>query len=236
MTEAEKKRNRRLFKKIKAIISNEKGENNNAIFLTLTFSDYYLSRTSKETRKRYIKQYLNEQTAIYIANIDYGEEGEREHYHAIIKATNTTKKSLQIKYRRVIDKIDLNAYKYGRTDAQYINHKYPFKNEKQIDKIVNDLIKHAFKESTKNEGLIISRKTPSLQEETKRLKQRLVNIPMTKKEMKKAQSNRVKELDYLFKTSKQYNQIGLSEEELIEIKEQNNFNDAFDKLEQTLYH
>ena len=52
--------------------------------LSLTFSDEILSSTSAETRQRYVRRWLNDNTVDYFACVDYGLENGREHYHAIV--------------------------------------------------------------------------------------------------------------------------------------------------------
>ena len=53
------------------------------IFGTLTFNDRAL-KTSSETRRRYVTRFLNDFDVPYIANIDFGAEKGREHYHFVI--------------------------------------------------------------------------------------------------------------------------------------------------------
>lgn len=53
-------------------------------FLTLTFTDDVLLRTSERTRHRYVASHLNEYYRDYYANVDYGEKNHREHYHAVV--------------------------------------------------------------------------------------------------------------------------------------------------------
>lgn len=69
-----------------------------AIFLTLTFNDATLSRTSEKTRRRYVSRFLKANCSEYVANIDFGDKDrvykdkkgktrittEREHYHALV--------------------------------------------------------------------------------------------------------------------------------------------------------
>ena len=69
----------RVIKKIYDLIKNK-----DAIFLSMSFNDPTIQKTNAETRKRYIKNYLKNETALYIANIDYGAKKGREHYHANI--------------------------------------------------------------------------------------------------------------------------------------------------------
>lgn len=57
----------------------------NPIFCTFTFSDEVLFRTSKDTRRQYVRRFLKSNGCTnFIANIDYGSENGREHYHAIV--------------------------------------------------------------------------------------------------------------------------------------------------------
>lgn len=53
-------------------------------FLTLTFSNDTLESTSERTRHRYVAQFLNAHCGDYIANIDYGDKNQREHFHATV--------------------------------------------------------------------------------------------------------------------------------------------------------
>lgn len=55
----------------------------NLYFVTLTFNDNYLSKTTEETRRRDIKDTLNATSEVYIANQDFGKDRGREHYHAL---------------------------------------------------------------------------------------------------------------------------------------------------------
>lgn len=70
-------------KKVKDKIS-ELVLSGNAIFVTLTFTDDMLSKTSIETRRRYVARYLKKYSSDYVANIDFGTKNEREHYHAVV--------------------------------------------------------------------------------------------------------------------------------------------------------
>lgn len=56
----------------------------NWLFVTLTFSDKTLASTTPQTRRRYVARWLKRVSPLYVANIDFGDENEREHYHAII--------------------------------------------------------------------------------------------------------------------------------------------------------
>ena len=106
--------------------------NGKAIFLTLTFTDDVLASTSVETRRKYVRRYLKEECEKYCANIDFGSQNGREHYHAIISAKN--------------DSADLHKWQYGAINAQRIRAS---ENDcKKTCKYIAKLTAHAIKEST----------------------------------------------------------------------------------------
>lgn len=107
-------------------------------FVTLTFTNLVLSNTSQETRKRYVVRFLKSQSDFYIANIDFGSEKEREHYHAII----------------VSDFVDVDAWKYGFT---WVNTIIKTSNPLVLAKYVSKLTNHAIKETCKRCHIIYSR-------------------------------------------------------------------------------
>lgn len=104
------------------------------VFLTLTFTDKVLNSTTQETRRRYISRWLKSKSDYYIANIDYGSENEREHYHAIINC-----------------RVD-NSWEYGAINFKQITNK----NEKALAKYINKLTNHAIKATTKQNKVIYS--------------------------------------------------------------------------------
>ena len=111
------------------------------LFLTLTFTDGILNTTTEKTRRTYISRFLRDlHIPFYVANIDYGELNEREHYHAIIQSNF----------------IDCSLYKYGIINVERVR-----KNGSSTDKIshyINKLSYHAFKDSTGQCRLIYSKK------------------------------------------------------------------------------
>ena len=109
------------------------------IWLTLTFTDAVLSKTTEETRKRYVARFLKSQSPYYIANIDYGSTTEREHYHAVV----------------MTDFVDMTKWSYGFAYTERIkNH---IKTSTKISKYVSKLCNHAIKETTKRSCYIYSR-------------------------------------------------------------------------------
>lgn len=111
------------------------------IFGTLTFSDETLEKTSKETRRRLVARYLKSDKNVvhYIANIDYGDEKEREHYHFLAFAK---------------DKIEM---KWNKGFSYFKELKQTRKDIKATTKYILKLNNHCFKESTKLERLIRDR-------------------------------------------------------------------------------
>lgn len=109
------------------------------IFLTLTFKESVLESTSEETRKKYVKRFLKSQSDQYVANIDFGAEKEREHYHAVI----------------LCPKVDFTLWhQYGGIKGEKIraSDKSPVRLGKYISKLTN----HAIKETTKRCAIIYS--------------------------------------------------------------------------------
>lgn len=108
--------------------------NFNCVFLTLTFDDDVLNSTSEETRRRYVSRWLKSKSDYYIANIDYGSEKEREHYHAIINCrVDTSWVGGSINFKKIVNK-----------------------NPKALAKYINKLTNHALKSSTKDNKIIYS--------------------------------------------------------------------------------
>lgn len=116
----------------------------NCIFLSLTFRDDVLSRTSRETRRRYVARFLKSECLCYAANIDFGDDGNirdyiaddgssktstgREHYHALVYCP---------------DGVNLKAWKYGNIDAERVRTSK--KDLEKVSKYVAKLSNHALK-------------------------------------------------------------------------------------------
>ena len=111
------------------------------VFGTLTFNDKTLKNTSERTRTRYVTKFLSDNTFHYIANIDFGEKNNREHYHFIA----------------MIEKnIDMSKWSYGGNKILNI----PLK-KRDVKSVKNYLLKlnnHSYKESTKQKRIIRDRK------------------------------------------------------------------------------
>lgn len=112
------------------------------LFLTLTFTDDTLNSTSADTRRQYVRKYLKSCNCDYVANIDFGSQNHREHYHALVNIGN----------------IDFESWhKYGAILAERVRNKNIEKNKTRLSKYICKLSNHAIKETTKRSALIYSR-------------------------------------------------------------------------------
>lgn len=115
------------------------------IFLTINFNDTYLNTTKKETRRQAVRRYLNTFNVPYCANIDFGSEKEREHYHAIIQLeTIPTGESCEwVKKNR------------GCIYAERVRSEKDFK---KLSEYILKFVNHATKTTTGSDSVIYSRK------------------------------------------------------------------------------
>lgn len=121
---------KRLNERIKAMISNP------CIFLTLTFTNEYISLKG-ETLRKYVQRYLNSLNCPYVANIDFGKKNGRLHYHALVQ----------------IDRVNYKDWIYGDLDFKKVYND----NSKAISKYISKLTNHAIKETTKGCKIMYSR-------------------------------------------------------------------------------
>jgi hypothetical protein len=139
------KRNVRLKNRIEGML-----KSGTCLFLTLTFRNDVLDSTSAETRKKYVQRFLSHFSTKYIANIDFGGENGREHYHSVI----------------LIDNIDYHLWEYGIINGEKIRYNKDDKSDAsaaRLAKYTNKLVNHAIKETTKRQALIYSRSAWDLQ-------------------------------------------------------------------------
>ena len=140
--ESNKARKLRLSKRVSKIVLSKKAQ-----FLTLTFAPSYFERVpNAETRRTYIRRFLKEQCSDYVANIDFGEDNGREHYHAIVIPKNEF-----IDYQPYCD-----TFEKSRIYAEHV--KVNGKSVDNISKYINKLTNHALKENGQYKRLIYSRK------------------------------------------------------------------------------
>ncbi len=139
-TKAEQMRYLRLYKRILTMIT----ESKHCQFLTITFNNDTLMTTTKETRKRYVKKWLNRNATSYVLNVDYGDKNNREHYHAIATPNN--------------ERFNYKSFKNGFILGEIIGLVKRWKGiNKDVKQIAKRLSKHALKESTNNAKIIYSR-------------------------------------------------------------------------------
>lgn len=129
------KRNNRLKMKIKRLLVEFK----EPVFITLTFTNETLEKTSEETRRRYVSRFLKSQNVKYVANVDYGSRNNREHYHGVASG-----------------RIDPTSWIYGSCNVQKVRQN---SDPLALAKYVNKLVNHAKKIENKliySKGLKIS--------------------------------------------------------------------------------
>lgn len=121
LMESKRRKAQKVRKKIEKLVFGD-----NAIFITLTFTDAVLKSTTAETRRRYVARFLKSQGCDYVANVDFSPSKQREHYHAVINS-----------------RVDLNAWKYGFIYAEKVRtHKNDLL---KVSKYITKLTSHALK-------------------------------------------------------------------------------------------
>lgn len=140
LAKAQAKKRSRLYNRFLSMIL----ENKDVFFLTFTFKDETLKKTTQKTRERYIKAFLNDQASNYILNCDYGKKNNREHYHAAATP----------KYKYFV----YDLYKNGFIKGEILNKMERFKRaNKTPQEIAETLTQHATKNSVKDSRIIYSR-------------------------------------------------------------------------------
>lgn len=138
-------RTSRLHKKISSMIDTMVFDDESHVqFLTLTFRDDVLASTSEKTRRTYVSRYLKDNCSRYVANIDYGEENGREHYHAVVL------------YSDKVNYTDWN--KYGIINGERVQKT---DDGKALSRYTSKLTNHAIKKTASRCSMIYSRQTAS---------------------------------------------------------------------------
>lgn len=112
------------------------------VFLTFTFTDESLQKTSADTRRQAVRRYLSKYTSDFVANIDFGSKNGREHYHAVALLGS--------------DNIPFSLWqkKYGAINFEYIRET---SSEVALSTYISKLCNHSIKETTKRSVLIYPR-------------------------------------------------------------------------------
>ncbi len=108
------------------------------IFLTFTFTDNSLAKYNTDYLRLCVKRYLNLYSALYIANVDYGKENGRIHFHAVALTGH----------------VNFKAWKFGALNAERI---HSVEDSLCLARYVSKLVNHALKESTRRQSIIYSR-------------------------------------------------------------------------------
>lgn len=108
------------------------------IFLTFTFTDRSLAVYSTDYLRLCVKRFLNLYSSLYIANVDYGKENGRIHFHAIALASH----------------VHLKSWKFGALNAERI---HTSEDSLCLARYVGKLANHSVKESTRREFIMYSR-------------------------------------------------------------------------------
>lgn len=132
INQASYKRSNRLSHRIAKIIQKP------SIFMTLTFTDDVLAKTSADTRRRYVSRFLNTFGVPYVANLDFGAKNGREHYHGVLQ----------------METINPLEWKFGALNVKKIRSS---EDNIALAKYVSKLTNHAVKETTKRQAIIYSR-------------------------------------------------------------------------------
>lgn len=134
---AEYERTNRLKERVESMLLNGA-----CCFLTLTFNDDTLCSTTEKQRRVAVSRYLKQFGCKYVANIDFGANNKREHYHALINC----------------EKVDFKLWrKYGNINAERVRNKDIESDKVKLSKYIAKLSNHAIKETTKRSCLIYSR-------------------------------------------------------------------------------
>lgn len=97
----------------------------NAIFITLTFTDDVISKTSALTRRRYVSRYLSSQCDCYVANVDFSPKKHREHYHAVVdKRVDMSKWLYGFVWTEVVRTQDQDCKRVARYVAKLTSHAF----------------------------------------------------------------------------------------------------------------
>ena len=129
-------RKRRIQKRIQKYIQEGKGA-----FYTLTFRDHVLASTSEDTRRQYVRRWLSLNFKQYVANIDFGDKNEREHYHAVVNLE---------------DGVLPEEWPHGFHKVQFVA--FEGVDDTRISKYMSKLTNHALKQSGHLKRIIYSRK------------------------------------------------------------------------------
>lgn len=123
----------RVSKRLTNIVANSDSP---LYFGTITFTDTILSSTTQRTRRVYVRRFLKSISKNYIANIDFGDKNNREHYHCIFGCDNVD---------------TFKQWQYGFVNVKKV--RYSEQDYKRITKYTVKLVNHCVKGSA---GFVIA--------------------------------------------------------------------------------
>lgn len=139
MIRAKDQKQFRLVNRLKLMDSDAFCANNKnlkIVFLTLTFNNDALNRSSKQSRRDAVRKYLKSNCLDYVANIDYGKQNGREHYHAVALIDSS------------IDYTKWHSYGAIKGELVPTMFKEETKRANRLAYYINKLSLHALKECT----------------------------------------------------------------------------------------
>lgn len=134
---ADYRREERLKKRVEKMLLNGQ-----CLFLTLTFNDKTLEKTTQKRRRELVQRFLKACNGEYVGNIDFGAKNGREHYHALIQA----------------EEIDFSPWrKYGNINCERVRNRNLKTDTIKLAKYTSKITNHAIKETTRRSVLLYSR-------------------------------------------------------------------------------
>ena len=137
ISNADYERSKRLHRRVLEILA--AGEK--PCFVTFTFNDKAFDRLNPDSRRQAVRRYLSEHCHVYVANIDFGAQNGREHYHAVCDCSPTAAWDTEL------DNGFISIEPIRLKDATPV----------RLAKYVSKLTNHAIKVTTRRTAIIYSR-------------------------------------------------------------------------------
>lgn len=133
-------------------------------FVTLTFSDAALVRTSYESRRKAVQRFFCDLDVLYCANIDFGGRNGREHYHAVLCTSEVFPGSL-VKCQNIMflrsPLFEFWERNYGYYNLQPVSLNPETCDSCRIAKYISKLTNHALKNTATGFRFLCNRKIPT---------------------------------------------------------------------------
>lgn len=151
-----KHKSRRVFEKLQRMAENARELKMNMYFVTLTWTDDYLSG-SYEYRRKLINQFFN-QFPMYQCNIDFSPDIDREHYHGVVLTDKPLSKKTKTNEDGSYETEISNLWKGGFANAKKVNlgKKNVEVDFRKMGKYLGKIGYHAIKETEKGLRIVYS--------------------------------------------------------------------------------